>query len=60
MHHVQEVIRLEGGNNYIESTTKYYKFQRQQQGEAEYTMDQDDLVDVIDQDSWGTDESDIE
>ena len=25
MHHIQEVIRLEGNNNYIESTRKYYK-----------------------------------
>jgi hypothetical protein len=27
IHHIKEVIRLEGGNNYIESSRKFYKSQ---------------------------------
>ena len=64
MHAVQEVIRLEGGNNYIESNTKFYKFKQTKASTDEYTIDHggdsdsEGLDEVDGYDVWESDESD--
>jgi len=61
MHAVQEVIRLEGGNNYIESRIKFYKLQQTRHSMNEYTTDHggDDGLEMLeDDDDWESDESD--
>ena len=63
MHAAQEVVQLEGGNNYIESNTKFYKFKQAKASTDEYTIghggdsDSEGLDEVNDYDGWESDES---